>query len=157
MVISIAGRSDVDPSCNDSSGLWELLAKSLVDMAKEGLVKESDIRSFNVPSYTPHKDEVVDLIQKQGSFSLDLLDSYEVNWDPYDTDYVSVKVSDDQPIHGEIVAKILRAATEPMLIAHFGNSAMDLVFQNFEKKVNEHLVKKKTKHHVLVLCMTKKI
>ncbi|PWA67872.1 SAM dependent carboxyl methyltransferase [Artemisia annua] len=125
-------------------------------MAKEGLVKESEIKSFNVPTYNPCKDEVVDLIQKQGSFSLDLLDSYEVNWDPYDTDYASERVS-DEPIHGERVAKILRAATESMLIAHFGNSAMDLVFQNFEKKVNEHLLKEKTKHHVLLVSMTKKI
>ncbi|GJS02780.1 benzoate carboxyl methyltransferase, partial [Tanacetum coccineum] len=35
MVLSLAGRSDVDPSCNDSSCFWELFAKSLVDMAKE--------------------------------------------------------------------------------------------------------------------------
>ncbi|PWA48198.1 S-adenosyl-L-methionine-dependent methyltransferases superfamily protein [Artemisia annua] len=35
MVLSLAGRNDVDPSCNNSSCLWELFAKSLVDMAKE--------------------------------------------------------------------------------------------------------------------------
>ncbi|GKC29497.1 SAM dependent carboxyl methyltransferase, partial [Tanacetum coccineum] len=112
------GRSDADPSCNDSSCLWELFAKSLVDMAKEGLVKESEIKSFNVPTYTPYKDEVMDLIHKKGSFSLYLLESYEVNWDPYDTDYASVKVS-DEPIHGKRVANILRAAAEPMLITYF--------------------------------------
>ncbi|GJS86382.1 phospholipase-like protein [Tanacetum coccineum] len=113
-VLSLAGRSDADPSCNDSSCLWELFAKSLVDMAKEGLVKESEIKSFNVPTYTPYKDEVMDLIHKKGSFSLYLLESYEVNWDPYDTDYASVKVS-DEPIHGKRVANILRAAAEPIV------------------------------------------
>ena len=35
VVLSIAGRSDVNPTCNDSSWLWELFPKSLVDMAKE--------------------------------------------------------------------------------------------------------------------------
>ncbi|PWA61718.1 SAM dependent carboxyl methyltransferase [Artemisia annua] len=125
-----------------------------IQVAMIGLVKESEIKSFNVPMYTPYKDEVMDLIHKQGSFSLDLLESYEVNWDPYDTDYASVKVS-DEPIHGKRVAKILRAAVEPMLITYFGNSAMDMVFQKFEKYVNEHLSSEKTKHYVILVSITK--
>nr|GEW13673.1 benzoate carboxyl methyltransferase [Tanacetum cinerariifolium] len=149
MVLSLAGRSDVDPSCNDSGCLWEMFANSLVDMAKEGLVKESDIKSFNVPTYNLYKDAVTDLIHKEGSFSLDLLESYELNWDPYDTDYANVKVS-DEPIHGKKVANVVRAAAEPMLIAHFGHSAMDFVFQKFETYVNEHLSTEKTKHHVII-------
>ncbi|GJV79249.1 SAM dependent carboxyl methyltransferase [Tanacetum coccineum] len=107
----------VDPSSNDSRCLlvvdWKI---HYVDMAQEsyktssiqGLVKESEIKSFNVPTYTPYKDEVMDLIHKQGSFSLDLLESYELNWDPYDTDYASVEVY-DEPIHGKRVGYILRA------------------------------------------------
>ena len=35
MVLSFQGRSNVDPSSNDCCRHWELLAKSLVDMAKE--------------------------------------------------------------------------------------------------------------------------
>ncbi|GJX69635.1 benzoate carboxyl methyltransferase-like protein [Tanacetum coccineum] len=88
-------RSNVDPSSNGSGDhVAELLGKSLVDAVNEGLVRESDLNSFNMLFYFAYSDEIRDIIHNQGSFSLDILESFEINLDPYDTDYENVKASD---------------------------------------------------------------
>ncbi|PWA48197.1 S-adenosyl-L-methionine-dependent methyltransferases superfamily protein [Artemisia annua] len=152
MVLAFQGRSDIDPSSNDCCRHWELLAKSLVDMTKEGYVKEAEIRKFNIPMYNPYKDEVRDLIHYQGSFSLDIFESFQINWDPYDPHYENSKSTG---IHGKRVAKILRAVAEPMLVTHFGDSAMDFLFKKYETYVDLHLLTEKTKHFVIVISLTK--
>ncbi|PWA77188.1 salicylic acid carboxyl methyltransferase [Artemisia annua] len=154
MVLALGGRSDIDPSSNGRSCLWELFAKSLADMAKEGLVRESDIQSFNVPMYNPCEDEVRGLIHKQGSFNLDTLESFETNWDPNDTNFANVKDS-EEPNFGKRVAKKVRAAAEPMLVTYFGHSAMDLAFQKFGKYMDEHLSTEIIEIFVLVISLTK--
>lgn len=118
------------------------------------MVRESDIQSFNVPMYNPCEDEVRGLIHKQGSFTLDTLESFEANWDPNDIKFANVKAS-DEPNFGKRIAKIVRAAAEPMLVTYFGNSAMDLVFQKFGKYMDEHLSTEKIKNFVLVISLTK--
>ncbi|GJY68900.1 benzoate carboxyl methyltransferase-like protein [Tanacetum coccineum] len=88
-------RSNVDPSSNGSGDhVAELLGKSLVDAVNEGLVRESDLNSFNMLFYFAYSDEIRDIIHNQGSFSLDILESFEINLDPYDTDYENGKASD---------------------------------------------------------------
>ncbi|KAJ0739791.1 putative salicylate carboxymethyltransferase [Helianthus annuus] len=79
MILTFAGRSMPDPASEDCCDIWELLAKSLVDMVKEGLVQESIVHSFNIPQYTPFEDKVKDVIQKQGSFSLHSLNGFALN------------------------------------------------------------------------------
>nr|GEX36923.1 S-adenosyl-L-methionine-dependent methyltransferases superfamily protein [Tanacetum cinerariifolium] len=84
----------------------ELLGKSLVDAVSEGFVQESDLNSFNMLLYCAYKDEISEIIHNQGSFSLDMLETFEINLDPYDTNYENVKVS-DEPNHGKWDAKML--------------------------------------------------
>lgn len=121
----------------------------------QGLIKEPEIHSFNIPIYNPYIDEVRDLIYNQGSFSIDISQSFEINWDPYlNTDHANVKFSND-PNLGESIAKILRPVTEPMLVTFFGESAMDLVFQKFEKYVDKHLSTEQTTQIVIVVSLTK--
>lgn len=48
MLLAFLGRSTINSSSDDSSRFWELLAQSLIDMAKEvnGFLKNSWIHSF---------------------------------------------------------------------------------------------------------------
>nr|XP_043620312.1 benzoate carboxyl methyltransferase-like [Erigeron canadensis] len=159
MLLTFGGRSNVDPYCNNSHvNLWELFTRSLADMVKEGIVTESQIAAFNVPTYNPYKDEVRDLVHIQGSFSLDTLDTFEVNWytDDTDDDHGNVKARNQQSL-GKRAAKMIRAGSEPMLITYFGSSAMDLIFQKFEKYMDEHLANtEETKPLLIVISLTKK-
>ncbi|KAA8520356.1 hypothetical protein F0562_014612 [Nyssa sinensis] len=84
MVLTFIGRNIADPTSNDCCLLWELIARSLLDMVATGLVEEADVDSFHLPFYSPYKDEVKDIIHKEGSFNLDKLEVFEVNWDASD-------------------------------------------------------------------------
>ncbi|XP_024992462.1 jasmonate O-methyltransferase-like [Cynara cardunculus var. scolymus] len=157
MVLTFLGRSNADPTSDDGCRHMELLAQSLVDMLKEGLVRESDINSFNLPAYTPCEDEVRNVIHNEGSFSLDSLDVFQGNWDPYDTDYTNVNdFKEDSHRHGKNAAQVLRAVTEPLLTSHFGNSVIDAVFKKLEKHVAEHLANKKTRYFNIVISLINK-
>ncbi|CAI9292338.1 unnamed protein product [Lactuca saligna] len=158
MVLTFRGRSSVDLTTDDGGRIFELIAQSLLNMVEEGLVQESYLHSFNVPNYAPCKDELMYIIHNEGSFSLDTLIAFQVNWDPYDTDYTNVKDLDEQShIHGKNCANVLRAVYEPLLTSHFGNLInIDVLFQKFQNLVAEDLANKKTRHFNIVVSLTRK-
>ncbi|KAI3760824.1 hypothetical protein L1987_51223 [Smallanthus sonchifolius] len=157
MVLTLVGRSVADPTSDDGCLLWELLAQSLHDMVKEGLVRESDINSFNVPIYYPCEDEVRNVIQNEGSFSLESLTTFQVNWDPRDTDYKNSNDSNGlSQTHAENTAKAVKAFTEPLLTSHFGKSIIDGLFKKYSKRVAQHLTNNKTRYFNLVISLAKK-
>ncbi|KAM0024751.1 putative 7-methylxanthosine synthase [Helianthus debilis subsp. tardiflorus] len=123
-----------DPSMEDSSPM-------------KGLVQGSDINSFNLPVYFPHGDELKRIIEEDGSFSLDDMDIFEVDWDQHDIECNN---------RGKKTTKSKRAITEPLFTSHFGNSITDMLFKKFEKKLAEHLATKKTKHLCVVISLKKK-
>ncbi|KAA8520354.1 hypothetical protein F0562_014610 [Nyssa sinensis] len=155
MVLTFIGRSIADPTSKDCCCLLELLARSFLDMVAEGLIEEAGIDSFNLPYYTPYKDEVKAIIHKEGSFDLDKLEVFEVNWDASDKD-------DDKHFvlgkyrSGENVASRKRAVMEPLLASHFGDSIIDNLFMKCAKHVAEHLSMEKTKFFNVVISLTKK-
>ncbi|PWA36929.1 anthranilate O-methyltransferase 3 [Artemisia annua] len=156
MVLALLCRSMADLTSNDSGYKWKLLAQTLLDMVEEGLVQESDIISFNMPLYFPCEDEVRTIILNEGSFSINKLDVFQGNWDPYDTDYTNMKDSNEaSQIHGKNAANVVRAVSEPLLTSHFGNSIVEEVFMRYGKYVAEHLAKKKTRYYNLVVSLTK--
>ncbi|XP_071709594.1 S-adenosyl-L-methionine:benzoic acid/salicylic acid carboxyl methyltransferase 3-like [Rutidosis leptorrhynchoides] len=157
MALIFIGRSIADPTSDDCCSLLDLLAVSLSDMVKEGLVRESELNSFNIPVYTPYEDEVRQVIQNEGSFSLDSLSDFRVNWDSHDTDYINMKDSSAlSDTHGENTAKMIRAVMEPLMTSHFGNSIIDVAFKKYAENVSKHLVSYKSRHFNLVITLAKK-
>ncbi|KAL8155164.1 hypothetical protein AgCh_000527 [Apium graveolens] len=128
MVLTFAGRSNADPTSNDCCCKWELLAKSLQDMSAKGFIHDDEIDSLNLPLYTPCVNEVKDIVHYEGSFTIDHLETHEVNWDLSNDE---VESASDKNNSGKIVAKAVRAVVEPMLANHFrtGNSFMDKLFE----------------------------
>ncbi|KAG6737433.1 hypothetical protein POTOM_058954 [Populus tomentosa] len=156
VVLTFLGRSIDDPRSKDCCLIWELLAKSLLDLAAKGLVVEADIDTFNLPYYNPYEGEVREIIEMEGSFDIDKLETFAINWDANDDisnkDFVFEK---DQC--GRNVANIVRAVAEPMLVSHFGDDIIDELFKRYAEYVGEHLCVEKTKHINIVLTMTKKV
>ncbi|KAK9214179.1 hypothetical protein WN944_006167 [Citrus x changshan-huyou] len=155
MFLTFLGRSITDPSSKDCCCLWELLTKSLIQLANEGLVEEADVDSFNMPCYFPYEEEVKSIVREQGSFNLDTFESFEVNWGPSD-DVNNKSFVFNKDRCGQNVANSIRAVTEPMLVSHFGNAVIDPLFARFATLVAEHLAVEKTKHISLVISMTRK-
>ncbi|KAJ0941109.1 putative methyltransferase [Helianthus annuus] len=147
MVLAFHSRSSLDPTNDECSTFWELLTMSLLEMLKEGLVRESDINSFNLPFYFPHEDELRSIIEADGSFSLDVMDIFEVNWDQHDIECNNRGINS---------TKLIRAVTEPLFTSHFGDSIIDVLFKKYEKNAAEYLATKKTRHLCVVISLVKK-
>ncbi|XP_059651732.1 benzoate carboxyl methyltransferase-like [Cornus florida] len=155
MVLTFRCRSIADPTSKDCRCLWELLAESLLDMVAEGLIDEAKVDSFNLPFHAPYKDEVKAIIHKEGSFTLDKLEVFEVDWDASDKDDDKHFVFDKYR-SGKLVASCIRAAMEPILASHFGDTVIDKLFARFAHHVAENQSVDKLKCFNIVVSLTKK-
>ncbi|KAJ6412122.1 hypothetical protein OIU84_005224 [Salix udensis] len=81
MLLSLMGRRSPDPTTDDSCYHWELLAQALMSMVSEGLVEEEKVDSFNAPYYGPCVEEIKMEIEKEGSFIVSRLETFEIEWD----------------------------------------------------------------------------
>ncbi|KAB2010033.1 hypothetical protein ES319_D10G208300v1 [Gossypium barbadense] len=131
MVLTCVGRKNPNPSKEDYG--WDLLSKSLLDLVVEGVVKEADVDSFNLPHYTPCKEEIAEIVEREGSFDIKRLQVFEAN--------PSAVLSREEQLHnqdldfnvylemGKKTANSVRAISEPLLCSHFGDAIMDNLFR----------------------------
>ncbi|XP_030459203.1 probable jasmonic acid carboxyl methyltransferase 2 [Syzygium oleosum] len=152
MVLSLMGRISNDPSA-ESAFLWELLSLVLMAMASKGLVEETKVDSFNAPYYAPSTEELKSEITREGSFTIDYLETFEASWDYFGCgeEYV--------PFSGERVAKMVRAVVESMLESHFGGGilvVMDELFRRYAEMVDDHLSKNRAKNILVVVSLTRR-
>ncbi|KAH7567235.1 hypothetical protein ACOSQ2_011271 [Xanthoceras sorbifolium] len=153
MVLSFMGRRTIDPTTEESCHHLELLADALMTMVSEGLVEVEKVDSFNVPYYAPCPEELKLEIQKEGSFAVDPLEAFEIDWDGGFDDMNSPFRAVSR---GQRVAKTIRAVVESMLEYHFGKNIMDDLFQRYAELVQDHLSKNETKYINLVLSIIRK-
>ncbi|XP_054811210.1 S-adenosyl-L-methionine:benzoic acid/salicylic acid carboxyl methyltransferase 2-like [Prosopis cineraria] len=149
MVLTLVGRSCSDPSSHESNYSWELLAMALKDMVSEGIIKEDQIDSFNFPLYYPCPSELELEIEKEGSFTLNCLEAFEVNWKAA----CGEELNDNNS--GFKVAQLIRAAMEPLLICHFGEAIMDDLFYRYQYILADRMAKEKTVFVFLTMSLTK--
>ncbi|KAM1223572.1 hypothetical protein ACFX10_042429 [Malus domestica] len=145
MVLSLIGRSSSDPSTQESCYQWELLAHALMSMVSESLVEEEKVDSFNAPYYAPSEEELKFELEKEGSFTIDRLEAFEIDWDG------GAEIS--AGASGQRVAKTVRAVVEWMIESHFGKDIMDDLFRRYSVLVADHLSKSRTKHINLVVSV----
>ncbi|XP_034676090.1 jasmonate O-methyltransferase-like [Vitis riparia] len=160
MVLSFMGRRSPDPAADESCYQFELLARALMSMVSEGLVEEEKADSFNLPYYTPSPEEVEFEIQKEGSFILDRLETFEIDWingnDGNSSVSEGVYPTSEALSRGHGHSKGIRAVVESMLEFHFGGHIMDDLFTRYGDIVDEHLSKTTPKYIVLVISLVKK-
>ncbi|KAF3956642.1 hypothetical protein CMV_018253 [Castanea mollissima] len=155
MILTFIGRSIKDPTSRDCCLVWELLAKCLLDMAAEGLIEEADIDTFNLPYYNPFIEEVKTIVEKEGSFVIDRLETFEVNLDANDNDENKNYVFDKFTC-GQNVSHCIRAISESLLADHFGEAIIDDLFERCAERIGEHLSMEKIKNFNIVISMARK-
>ena len=99
----------------------------------QNLIKKVTLESFNIPLYDPTIEEAEQVIQEEGSFTLHRLETIVMGWDA-----INEGADDnvlDENMRGEFIAKYIRAVTEPLLKARFGEGIMDELFLRFKNKV----------------------
>lgn len=124
----------------------------IVCLFRKGLLNEKDINSFNLPLYFPSISELEALVESESSFSLDRLETFEVNWDMRDKDEI-IKSGESS---GKFIAKICRAFLEPLLASHFGNTYMDRIFERYAVHTTDQLSREKITCFNIVISLTKK-
>lgn len=115
---------------------------------KQGKIKEDKIDSFNIPSYAPYQEEIKKIVQMEGSFSLEKLETFETDMTAIDKPFEDI---------ANLVVKTIRAVTEVMLASHFGNSIIHHLFDIYINDVTQYLSMGNTiKFFNICLCLRKK-
>ncbi|KAJ6805760.1 salicylate carboxymethyltransferase-like [Iris pallida] len=127
MVISMLGRRshDIHKKINEFP-LFDALSKSLSISISEKLVAEEKVDSFNFPLYTPSTQELEDQVFREGSFTIDYMKQYYHDW-----------MFEDAP---NMLSKTCRAATESLIIHHFGEEIIEPLFETHTRILYERLV-----------------
>ncbi|CAH2064436.1 unnamed protein product [Thlaspi arvense] len=131
MVLMFLGREASDPLSKDCFGNMSLLSDSLNDLVSEGLVKESDVESFNLPFYNPDEGEVREIVRNEGSFEFNKFDKFEFPFPPKTVECEEEGRYVDQSRrleNAKMFARSTRSITESMLVAHFGDAIIDRLF-----------------------------
>ncbi|KAK2637283.1 hypothetical protein Ddye_032075 [Dipteronia dyeriana] len=117
IVLMLQGRQSADPTSKECCYQWEILAKALTEMVSQGLIDEERLDSFDVPYYTPSQEEVKEIIDKEGSFAVDLMESSAID-------------IGDKDIWSDATryANNIRSFTEPMISHHFGVEILDELY-----------------------------
>ncbi|XP_059279078.1 probable jasmonic acid carboxyl methyltransferase 2 [Lycium ferocissimum] len=159
MLLSLMGRSSIDPTIEDGCYYqWELLAHALSTLVSKGLVDEEKIDSFNAPYYAPCPEELKITVEKEGSFMINHIDAFEIEWDANISSNSPAQCEDKKILlsRGQQVAKTIRAVVESMVESHFGNEIMDDLFSVYSDLVDDYVYKKRAIYVNLVVSLTRK-
>nr|UMB49603.1 salicylic acid methyltransferase [Ipomoea alba] len=151
MVLTILGRENEKPSFL----IIELLAMALKELVSEGLVEEEKLNSFNVPMYTPSLAEVKSLVEKDGSFTINSLEAFQVHWTGNESDDDDENIISDKKNGGYNVARCMRAVTEPTLVSHFGEGIIEDVFPKYRKMIADSMSREKTEFTNVTVSLVK--
>ncbi|KAJ1411242.1 SAM dependent carboxyl methyltransferase [Sesbania bispinosa] len=150
MVLTFIGREKPHEICSP----WVEIGMVLKDMVLEGLVEEAKLDYFNMPIYEPTIEEVRQIIEVEGSFTLQTLKTFQIGFD--------VDIHDDvdnsflnRKGRGEFIAKAHRAGLESLLSTEFGKDMMDELFSRFSKKVSQLMELETLEYTTIVISLTK--
>lgn len=121
----------------------------------QGLIEEEKLDFFNMPYYQPTANELRNVIQAEGSFTIQRLEIFKMGWDA-NLNEGKNDILFDKRTRGEFISNYIRAVGEPILKKEFGEAIMDDLFNRFTKKVINEMETEKCEYINLVVSMTKK-
>lgn len=102
--------------------------------------------------YYPSTDELKAVIESENSFTVDRIETFEVDWDMRGEDEI-IKSGESS---GKFIAKIFRAVSEPFLASYFGSTCIDTIFERFSVHATEQLSRERITSYNVVLSLSKK-
>ncbi|KFK43769.1 hypothetical protein AALP_AA1G170500 [Arabis alpina] len=102
---------------------FNLLGSCFMDMAREGVIKEEQVDSFNLPVYYPTPKELEDIIISNGELAIEKM--------------VTLDGAEAQDTMPELESRVLylRAALEGLIRTHFGHQILDDLFDRYSLKL----------------------
>lgn len=99
------------------------------------------VESYDVHFYEPCKQEIEDIVRKEGSFELE---RFEI-----------VEKEIDLSFSGVAMAKAVRAVQQSMISHHFGEGIMDELFDEYAKLLDKEIATKNYKVIHIAVVLTK--
>ncbi|MED6107569.1 hypothetical protein PIB30_015318 [Stylosanthes scabra] len=149
MFLSLFGRDQ----SSEIVSPYGILGSALNDMVSEGLIEEAKLDSVNMPRYGATAEEVIQVIESEGSFTLQKLEAVSYPWDE---GMNKNNGNHDTDMSADLFARHQRATAEPMIKAEFGEGIIDELFLRYRKKLVMKLDEEKLEYTILVMFMTKK-
>ncbi|KAG9449706.1 hypothetical protein H6P81_009671 [Aristolochia fimbriata] len=144
MVLMALGRPTRDHTNTGNTIYWELLSQAFARMVSMGEIEEDKVESYKTHFYAPSVDEIQELVQKEGSFAVDRLDTFEMGGNYQEDD-------------GKSMAAAVRAIQETLIAHHFGQAILDPLFQIYAQLLDEEMAKQEIKAFALLLILRKLI
>uniref|UniRef100_A0ACD5ZLG6 Uncharacterized protein n=1 Tax=Avena sativa TaxID=4498 RepID=A0ACD5ZLG6_AVESA len=147
MVVSLIGRRS-DVTNNKFSYLPGIVAEILSDMVSEGVIDKTKYDSFYVPVYTCSGEELREIIQEEGSFSIMEMQVHDPRTD------MNTALSTPSRF-----VNLVRSLFEPILVQHFGHVVMDEFVRTAERYWSLKLVEgrsqeERTRNHLAMLAVS---
>jgi hypothetical protein len=125
MALIVPGVPDGFLDCQEAStgSEFDLLGSCLMDMAKEGIIEEEEVNSFNLPIYYTTPKELEDIIRSNGELKIDKMETLG-----------SMDAQDTMP---DLESRVLylRAVLEGLVRTHFGHQILDDLFDRYALKL----------------------
>ncbi|KAH0990899.1 hypothetical protein GBA52_002382 [Prunus armeniaca] len=124
MVMIMTGIPKGMPHSQIPTGmLYDSISSSLMDMAKEGIIEEGEVDSFNLAFYAASPEEMAGIVEKNGCFEIERMElTNPAAWMKGPVDIPSLVTH-------------VRAAMEGMFSRHFGSQVMDELFGRLTHKL----------------------
>ncbi|XP_060669680.1 loganic acid O-methyltransferase-like [Ziziphus jujuba] len=142
MALSVPAVSDVKLSLDTHTGRNFLILEScLTDMTKLGVISEEQLDSFNLGLYHSSPEELIEIIERNGMFSIEsmakIVDGFNAKATPV-----------------EKRALVLKAGIGGIFKRHFRNDEIiDEVFDRFAKKVTDSPLNLQCTDHKMVIFL----
>ncbi|XP_057452174.1 probable jasmonic acid carboxyl methyltransferase 2 [Lotus japonicus] len=152
MVLSFLGRKNALFEIGDSGVLIGIV---LNDMVLEGLIEKTSLDCFNMPLYCPTMEEVKQIIEEEGSFTIQTLKTIQISWNSHLPDDIDVSILDNK-VRGDLISKSLRAVMEPLFSFSFGKDIMHELFTRFGRKISQIMEIETLQYTNLIMSITKR-
>lgn len=118
-------------------------------LVMQGMIEEEKLDKFNIPLYSASVEEVRQLVEAEGSFILNKLETFTVDG--------NVHSIDDPSNRAKFLAESIRVVFESLLANAFGADIIDGLFFRFEARIHEHITAGQTIEYLnMLVSMTKK-
>ncbi|CAI8610118.1 unnamed protein product [Vicia faba] len=106
----------------------------------QGIIDEEKLDTFNIPTYYPSSSEVNIEVLGEGSFAINKLEIFEVNWNDLDC-WEALDIGSEMlksfKDNGYNMAQCIRAGIESLLVCHFGDSVIEEIFDGYKNILND--------------------
>ncbi|XP_022976362.1 indole-3-acetate O-methyltransferase 1-like [Cucurbita maxima] len=134
MFLVCLGRTSLDPTDQGGAGLlfgthfqdaWD-------DLVQEGLISSEKRDSFNIPVYAPSLQDFKEVVEADGSFSINKLEVFK-GGSP-----LVVNQPDDAAEVGRALAISCRSVSGVLVDAHIGDRLSEELFSRVERRATNH-------------------